>query len=84
MTFVGHADRKLTVPNAAVVREGNKDYVFVQEGPRQCVLREISLGEEEDDRRVVFSGVQQGEHIVTDGAFHLNNQRKQNSIKGSR
>ncbi len=84
MTFVGHADRKLTVPNAAVVREGNKDYVFVQEGPRKCVLREIALGEEEDDRRVVFSGVQQGERIVTDGAFHLNNQRKQNSIKGSR
>ena len=46
MTFVGHADRKLTVPNAAVVREGNKDYVFVQEGPRKCVLREIALGEE--------------------------------------
>lgn len=84
MTFVGHADRKLTVPDAAVVREGNKDYVFVQDGPRKCILREISLGEEENDRRVVFSGVQQGEHIVTDGAFHLNNQRKQNMIKGSR
>ena len=84
MTFIGHADRKLTVPNAAVVREGNKDYVFVQDGPRKCVLREISLGEEENDRRVVFSGVQQGERIVTDGAFHLNNQRKQNTIKGGR
>jgi membrane fusion protein, heavy metal efflux system len=84
MTFIGHADRKLTVPNAAVVREGNKDYVFVQDGPRKCVLREISLGEEENDRRVVLSGVQRGERIVTDGAFHLNNQRRQNTIKGSR
>ena len=84
MTFIGHADRKLTVPNAAVVREGNKDYVFVQDGPHKCVLREISLGEEENDRRVVLSGVQQGERIVTDGAFHLNNQRRQNTIKGSR
>lgn len=81
MTFTGHADRKLTVSNAAVVREGNKDYVFVQNGLRKYVLREVSLGEEENDRRVVLSGVQQGERIVTEGAFHLNNQRKQNAIK---
>jgi len=82
MTFTGHADRKLTIPNAAVVRENNKDYVFVQSAPLKFVLREISLGNEEDDRRVVLNGLQVDEHIVTDGAFHLNNQRKQNAIKG--
>jgi membrane fusion protein, heavy metal efflux system len=82
MTFTGHAGRKLTIPNAAVVRENNKDYVFVQSAPLKYVLREISLGNEEDDRRIVLSGVQIDEHIVTDGAFHLNNQRKQNAIKG--
>jgi cobalt-zinc-cadmium efflux system membrane fusion protein len=83
MTFVGHASRKLTVPNTAVVREGNSDYVFVQVGTTRYALREVSLGEEEDDDfRVVLSGVQEDEHIVTEGAFHLNNQRKQNAIKG--
>ena len=82
MTFIGHTDRKLMVPNAAVVREDNKDYVFVQISPRKYVLREVSLGAEENDHRVVLSGVQPDEHIVTDGAFHLNNQRKQNAIKG--
>lgn len=82
MTFIGHTDRKLMVPNAAVVREDNKDYVFVQIAPRKYVLREVSLGAEENDHRVVLSGVQPDEHIVTDGAFHLNNQRKQNAIKG--
>jgi cobalt-zinc-cadmium efflux system membrane fusion protein len=84
MTFTGHSGRKLTVPNAAVVRENNTDYIFVQNTPQKYVLREVSLGEEEDDRRVVLSGVQANEHIVTDGAFHLNNQRKQNAIKGGR
>lgn len=83
MTFTGHTDRKLTVPNTAVVREENKDYVFVQSGSLKYVLREVSLGEEEHDRRVVLSGVQQQDHIITDGAFHLNNQRKQNAIKGA-
>ena len=82
MTFTGTTERKLTVPSAAVVRENNKDSVFVRIGPQKYVLREVSLGEEEDDRRVVLSGVRADEQIVTDGAFHLNNQRKQNAIKG--
>jgi membrane fusion protein, heavy metal efflux system len=82
MTFTGHADSKLTVPNTAVVREGNNDFVFVKTAPQKFVLREVSLGEEENDRRVVLSGVRQDEEIVVDGAFHLNNQRKQNAIKG--
>lgn len=84
MTFTGHSDRKLTVPNAAVVREDNKDHVFVQIGPQKYILREVTLGEEENDRRVVLSGVTQAERIVTDGAFHLNNQRKQAAIKGEK
>jgi cobalt-zinc-cadmium efflux system membrane fusion protein len=82
MTFIKHASHRLTVPNTAVVREGNSDYVFVQTGPTRYVLREVSLGEEADDHRVVLGGVQEQEQIVTDGAFHLNNQRKQNEIKG--
>ena len=82
MTFNGHAERKLTVPNTAVVREEDKDHVFVQVAPNRFILREVTLGDEEDDRRVVLSGVRADEEIVADGAFHLNNQRKQNAIKG--
>lgn len=82
MTLTGSTGRKLTIPNEAVVREGNQDYVFVLSSPQHYKLREVTLGEEENDRRVVLSGVQQHEQIVTQGAFHLNNQRKQNAIKG--
>lgn len=82
MTFTGGTARKLTVPSTAVVREENKDYVFVEISPTKYVLREVTLGEEENDRRVVLGGVREDEHIVTDGAFHLNNQRKQNAIQG--
>jgi cobalt-zinc-cadmium efflux system membrane fusion protein len=84
MTFLGRTERKLSVPNAAVVRENNNDYVFVQIAKQKYVLRQVSLGEEAKDRRVVLDGVDQNEQIVTDGAFHLNNQRKQNAIKGER
>jgi cobalt-zinc-cadmium efflux system membrane fusion protein len=84
MTFIGHTDQKLTVPNTAVVREENKDYVFVQIASDKYLLREVSLGEEENDLRVVLDGVKPTERIVTEGAFHLNNQRRQNAIKGSK
>ena len=83
MTFSGHGEQKLTVPNTAVVREENKDFVFVEMAPHRYLLREVTLGEEENDRRVVESGVRADEHIVTVGAFHLNNQRKQSAVKGS-
>ncbi len=82
MSFTGQVERKLTVPQTAVVRQDNKDYVFIQINPNKFLLREVVLGQEVADRRVVESGVVESEHIVLDGAFHLNNQRKQNAIKG--
>jgi cobalt-zinc-cadmium efflux system membrane fusion protein len=82
MTFTGHTVRKLTVPQTAVVRQENRDYIFVEIAPNKFLLREVVLGEETDDRRVLQSGIREGERIVLDGAFHLNNQRKQNAIKG--
>jgi cobalt-zinc-cadmium efflux system membrane fusion protein len=82
MTFTGHTEHKLTVPQTAVVRQENKDYIFVQTAPYKFLLREVILGEETGDRRVLQSGIREGERIVLDGAFHLNNQRKQNAIKG--
>ena len=82
MTFTGQKERKLTVPATAVVREANKDYVFVERNSAKYALREVTLGQEENDRRVVLSGVRKDERIVVDGAFHLNNQRKQNAIEG--
>jgi cobalt-zinc-cadmium efflux system membrane fusion protein len=82
MTFLDATERKTTVPSTAVVREENKDYVFIQIEPTKFMLREVSLGMENGDDRVLESGVSPGEKIVLDGAFHLNNQRKQNAIKG--
>lgn len=82
MTFLENTERKTTIPSTAIVREENKDYVFVQIEPTKFMLREVSLGIENGDSRVLESGVSPGEKIVLDGAFHLNNQRKQNAIKG--
>ncbi|MEG9434240.1 efflux RND transporter periplasmic adaptor subunit [Terriglobus sp. ADX1] len=82
MTFTGKSQKQLTVPNAAVVREEDKDHVFVRIGQGRYILREVVLGAEENDRRAVVSGITASDSLVLDGAFHLNNQRKQAAIKG--
>lgn len=75
-------EKKLTVPVTAVVREQNQDYLFVQTGPEVFTLRKVELGGEFGEYRVLQNGLRDGEKIVLDGAFHLNNQRKQNALQG--
>jgi cobalt-zinc-cadmium efflux system membrane fusion protein len=82
MTFESQPEKKLTVPTTAVVREENKDHVFIQTDQDEFLLREVELGAEVSDRRVVLHGLSPDETIVLDGAFHLNNKRKQDLVKG--
>jgi len=83
MTFEERPERGLTIPTTAVVREDNSDHVFVQIGTNEYRLREVQLGVEVADRRVVVSGLSANDSIVLDGAFHLNNKRRQDQIKGA-
>lgn len=83
MTFESRPERGLTIPSTAVVREQNKDQVFVKVGSDTWRLHEVELGPEIGDRRLVLSGLSADDTIVLDGAFHLNNQRKQDAIKGA-
>jgi cobalt-zinc-cadmium efflux system membrane fusion protein len=82
MTFESRPEKKRTIPDTAIVREDNKDHVFIKTGPRKFVLREVELGMEAGDSRVLESGVSPGEKLVLNGAFNLNNERKQNLVKG--
>jgi cobalt-zinc-cadmium efflux system membrane fusion protein len=80
MLIKGPSRPALLVPADAVVREDNKDHVFVQTGPGAFTLRPVSLGGEFDGRRELRSGVRPDEVIVIDGAFHLNNERKRRAL----
>lgn len=74
--------RRQTVPATAVVREDGHDNIFVQVSPETFTLRQVTLGPEVNDRRVLMAGIESGEKIVLDGAFHLNNQRKKLAMGG--
>ena len=82
MLIEGTPKTGIVVPAAAVIREDNRDYVFVQVQAQRFQLRSVSLGQESNGYITVKSGLKVDEHIVTDGAFHLNNERKRKELEG--
>ena len=82
MLVTATPEKQPVVPNAAIVRENNKDYVFVETSPSKFRIRAVSLGEEVAGKRVVVSGVKPGERIAIEGAFHLNNERNRQALEG--
>jgi len=72
---------KLAIPTTAVVRENDRTYVFAQTGPNKFRLREIEIGSRDGNMISVLSGITTGETIVSDGAFHLNNERKKKELE---
>lgn len=83
MLLEGPPALRVVVPSAAIVREDNRDHVFVQTAPDAFVLRRVSLGGEQAGGRVVNEGLRVGEPIVVDGAFHLNNERKRLALQAN-
>jgi membrane fusion protein, heavy metal efflux system len=82
MTLIDGSEQRLVVPASAVVREGNSDCVFVQTAPNTYLLRPVTLGDDLGEKRVLLEGLRGGEKIVTEGAFHLNNERKRLAVGG--
>jgi cobalt-zinc-cadmium efflux system membrane fusion protein len=68
--------KSLVVPEQAVVREANRDYIFLAKGNNQFLRVSVELGPEVADMRPVLKGVAIDQSIVVEGAFHLDNERK--------
>lgn len=71
----GKAKKRLAIPETAIVREENSDKVFVQVAPGSFELVSVKLGDEEEGKRPVESGLKQGQEVVVDGVFYLNADR---------
>ncbi len=66
----------LAVPESAVVREANQDYVFIAEDNNDFLRVPVELDHVVENVRPVLKGLTAGQHIVMEGAFHLDNERK--------
>lgn len=83
LTLQDLAETQLVIPSSAVVRENNQDFVFLQTSESSYILHKVLLGGEFGSVRVVEDGLDSSDTIVLDGAFHLNNERKQQALQGS-
>jgi cobalt-zinc-cadmium efflux system membrane fusion protein len=77
----GGLRKQLAVPGSAVVRENDKDYVFVQIEKNHFRLTEVELEPTAGELRPVKKGIKEGSLIVVDGSFHLNSQRKRAELE---
>lgn len=82
MLISGALHKRVMVPVIAVVRDNNRDHVFVQLDAQRFQLRAVKLGQEHGGVAPVLEGLSEGEKIVTEGAFHLNNERRRKELEG--
>ena len=81
MYITGVQNKKLVIPEGAVVREDNRDHVFIAQGNDSFLLVPVELGEAVGQVRPVLEGLDKDREIVLDGAFHLNNERKRADLE---
>ena len=68
--------KQIVIPESAIVRETNKDYVYIEEDANTYLRVPVDLGPEIGNLRPVIAGLSVGQRIVIDGAFDIDNERK--------
>lgn len=81
MLVQSKAVKQLAVPLRAVVRENDKDHIFVEIAPNKFRMREVELGSKYQEMVSISAGVEQGEKVIAEGAFHVNNERKRKELE---
>lgn len=81
MRIEGAKQEQLVVPNSAVVREANRDHVFVALGNGRYRLTPVELGAAVGELHPVLNGLATDQLVVVNGAFHLNNERKRAELE---
>ncbi len=62
---------QLAVPEAALQRDQGRTFVFVQRAANEYELREVHIGESNGTVTAILGGLNEGEPVVTNGAFVL-------------
>jgi Cu(I)/Ag(I) efflux system membrane fusion protein len=70
----------LSVPNEAIIEEGNRHVVYVQQHEAQYVPQEVRTGVQGELYTQVIDGVKEGDQVVTFGSFFIDAEHK---LKGT-
>lgn len=72
VTFSGHPHSvAVAVPMSALIREGNRRYVFVKSPEGLFTRRLVSVGRRDDRFAEILSGLAAGEHVAVHGVSQL-------------
>lgn len=82
MHIHGHPQRRLTVPEEAVVREGDAEFVFVGQSEDLFRLTPVTTRPAVKNLRSLADESLAGKPVIVAGAFHLNNERRRRNIRG--
>ncbi|MGA0449078.1 MAG: efflux RND transporter periplasmic adaptor subunit [Methylophilaceae bacterium] len=75
MKVSGKSIEKVGVPINAIVSIDDIPNIFVKTGENKFLMRPVTLGIKNKDAVHIDDGLLEGEEVVIDGAFHLNNER---------
>jgi hypothetical protein len=70
----------LSVPNEAIIEEGDRHIVYVQQQPGQFLPQEIHTGIQGELYTQVVDGAREGDQVVTFGSFFIDAEQK---LKGT-
>jgi len=70
----------LSIPNEAIIEEGDRHIVYVEQQPGQYVAREIHTGIQGELLTQVLDGVKEADQVVTFGSFFIDAEQK---LKGT-
>lgn len=64
-------EEALLVPQQAISTDQNKNYVFIVGKDNRVIYREVSLGKEYGNQRIVLKGLEPGDRVVINGMQHI-------------
>lgn len=76
MEIIVDNGRFLSIPNEAIIEEGDKQIVYVQMHPGHYLSREIHTGRRGELYTEVLDGLDEGEQVVTIGSFFIDADHK--------
>jgi Cu(I)/Ag(I) efflux system membrane fusion protein len=80
MEIVVERQPTLSVPNEAIIEEGDRQVVYVQEAPGRYVPHDIETGVQGELYTEILSGVKEGDQVVTFGSFFIDAEQR---LKGT-
>jgi multidrug efflux pump subunit AcrA (membrane-fusion protein) len=80
MEIVVDRGQFLSIPNEAIIEEGDKQIVYVQQQPGQYTPHEIQTGIQGELYTQVLKGLNEGDQVVTFGSFFIDSEYK---LKGT-